>query len=100
MSKYQQIAALERRLQALCPASASLRYARSRQAGPQKRDHGRAGRKSAGWPLRLAIILDNEQASDIDPDILGALVALAVQLFPHSFSHPPSGEYNPLSRRL
>jgi hypothetical protein len=31
-----------------CPAS--LRYARSRQAGPQKRDHGRAGRKSARMP--------------------------------------------------
>jgi hypothetical protein len=29
----------------LCPAS--LRYAHSRQAGPQKRDHERAGRKSA-----------------------------------------------------
>jgi hypothetical protein len=48
-----------------CPAS--LRYARSRQAGPQKRDHGRAGRKSASHASQWRVSTAGSGASALRP---------------------------------
>jgi hypothetical protein len=49
----------------LCPAS--LRYARSRQAGPQKRDHERAGRKSASHASQRRVSTAVSGASALRP---------------------------------
>jgi hypothetical protein len=49
----------------LCPPS--LRYARSRQAGPQKRDHGRAGRKSASHASQRRVSTAGSGASALRP---------------------------------
>jgi hypothetical protein len=49
----------------LCPAS--LRYARSRQAGPQKRDHERAGRKSASHASQWRVSTAGSGASALRP---------------------------------
>jgi transposase len=49
----------------LCPAS--LRYARSRQAGPQKRDHRRAGRNSASHSSQWRISTAGGGASALRP---------------------------------
>src|SRR5439155_37177 len=49
----------------LCPAS--LRCARSRQAGPQKRDHRRAGRKSASHPSQWRVSTTGSGASALRP---------------------------------
>jgi len=46
---------------------ASLRYARSRQAGPQKRDHGRAGRKSASHASQWRVSTAGSGASALRP---------------------------------
>ena len=49
----------------LCPAS--LRYARSRQAGQQKRDHERAGRKSASHASQRRVSTAVSGASALRP---------------------------------
>ena len=79
----------------LCPAS--LRYARSRQAGLQKRDHERAGRKSASHASHWRVSTAGSGASALRPFAGGLSTSSATGDETH-FCPVPLPEKDPLRR--